>query len=76
MAVDGTLLYRKVIVVSSFAKRQRNRSSGYHEYQLSRGQSHKVGSLDHKMTTMATTNAAATSLDSKWTPQRDFSGVL
>ena len=52
-----------------------NRHSGYHGYHLIEGQGDRATTMAPVMATMATTNAAATSLDSKWTPRRHFSEV-
>ena len=46
-------------------------SHGYHGYHLIEGKG-VMALFVHHMAPMATTNAAATSLDSKWTPQRQF----
>jgi len=69
---EGCLLYRRGPVVSSFARQQENLENGSHGYHRIEGQRDIAFSDDPHMVPMATTNAAATSLDSKWTPRRQF----
>ena len=71
----GGSLYRKVIVVFSFARRQRNRQSGYHGYHSTEQQGLSVEFIDYHRVPTDTTNAAVPSLDSKWTPPSHFSRV-
>ena len=48
------------------------RPHAYHEYHRIEIQDDRTTTMVPTMATMATTNAAATGLDSKWTPRRHF----
>ena len=52
-----------------------HRPHGYHGYHRIERQRDRSTLLVTPMATMATTNVAATSLDSIWTPRRRFSKV-
>jgi hypothetical protein len=48
------------------------RPHAYHGYHRIEGQGDRTTTIVPTMATTATTNAAVTSLDSKWTPRRHF----
>src|SRR5712691_8052149 len=66
-------LYRRFAFVSRYRERKKV-VNAYHEYHLAERQGNREVARN-PMATTATTNAAATSLDSIWTPQRDSLGV-
>jgi len=70
--VGGSRIYRTSIVVSSIARQRENLKHGYHGYHRIEGQGDMAKTMIPTMATMATTNAAARSLDSIWTPRRHF----
>jgi hypothetical protein len=59
-------------MLSSESRDNENRSNGYHGYHRIEGQGDIATTMAPTLATMATTNAAAASLDSKWTPRRHF----
>src|SRR5271163_3642552 len=68
----GIRMYRELNVVSSYARQQENRSAGYHGYHSTEPQGVSVVFGSYSTVPTGTTNAAAVSLDSIWTPRRHF----
>src|SRR5260370_40119736 len=69
---DGSRIYRTSIVGSSFARQRENLKHGHPGYHRIERPGHIAKTMVPTMATIATTNAAATSLDSKWTPRRRY----
>jgi hypothetical protein len=65
-------MYTKSNVVSSITRQQQNRQHDYHGYHSTERQRLSVEIIDYHTVPVDTTDAALTSLDSKWTPRRHF----